>query len=77
LNSLEKIIPLKDGMEIYLPPKGKFVMDRDDRATIKKASFKSNSKKSFTKKRSTRAKGLKKVSSKGKHKGLETQSRKA
>jgi LysM repeat protein len=75
LNSLEKIIPLKDGMEIYLPPKGKFVLDRDDRAAIKKASFKS--KKSFTKKRSSRAKGLKKVSSKGKHKGLKTQSRKA
>ena len=75
LNSLEKIIPLKDGMEIYLPPKGKFVLDRDDRAAIKKASFKG--KKSFTKKRSSRAKGLKKVSSKGKHKVLKTQSRKA
>ncbi len=74
LNSLEKIIPLKNGMEIYLPPKGKFILDRDDKAAIKKASFKR--KKSFTKKKSYRTKGLKKVSSKGKHKGPKTQSRK-
>ncbi|MCX5720036.1 MAG: transglycosylase SLT domain-containing protein [Nitrospirae bacterium] len=39
LNSMEKIIPLTPGAQIYLPPKGKFVLDRDDRATIKKASF--------------------------------------
>jgi len=75
LNSLEKIIPLRDGMEIYLPPKGKFVLDRDDRAAIKKASYKS--KKSFTKKRSSRVKGPKKVSFKDKKKGLKTRSKKA
>jgi membrane-bound lytic murein transglycosylase D len=40
LNSLEKIMPLKAGARIYLPPKGKFVLDRDDRALLKKASFK-------------------------------------
>ncbi len=40
LNSLEKIMPLKAGAKIYLPPKGKFVLDRDDRALLKKASFK-------------------------------------
>lgn len=40
LNSLEKIIPLKPGMKIYIPPKGKFVLDRDDRVTVKKASLK-------------------------------------
>ncbi|MBI5187801.1 MAG: hypothetical protein HZA07_01830 [Nitrospirae bacterium] len=33
-------MPLKLGTEIYLPPKGKFVLDRDDSAAIKKASFK-------------------------------------
>jgi membrane-bound lytic murein transglycosylase D len=74
LNSLEKIIPLKDGMEIYLPPKGKFVLDRDDRVTIKKASYKG--KKSLAKKRSSRMKGLKKVLFKDKKKGLKTKSKK-
>ncbi|MEW6163338.1 MAG: transglycosylase SLT domain-containing protein [Nitrospirota bacterium] len=44
LNSMEKIIPLKAGMKIYLPPKGKLVLDRDDRAIIKKASFKQKNK---------------------------------
>lgn len=44
LNSLEKIIPLKTGMKIYIPPKGKFVLDRDDRASIKKASSKAKKK---------------------------------
>jgi membrane-bound lytic murein transglycosylase D len=44
LNSLEKIIPLKMGTKINLPPKGKFVLDRDDRISIKKASFKSKKK---------------------------------
>jgi membrane-bound lytic murein transglycosylase D len=46
LNSLEKIIPLKAGAEIYLPPKGKFVLDRDDMSAIKKASFKRKKKSS-------------------------------
>lgn len=50
LNSLEKIMPLKAGAKIYLPPKGKFVLDRDDRAVLKKASFK-NKKKSLKAKR--------------------------
>jgi membrane-bound lytic murein transglycosylase D len=67
LNSMEKIIPLRSGMAIYLPPKGKFVLDRDDRVAIKKASFKGK-KKSFTKKRSWRVKGLKKASLKNKKK---------
>lgn len=51
LNSLEKIIPLKEGTKIYLPPKGKFVLDRDDRAPIKKASYKHKKKKLKTKKK--------------------------
>jgi membrane-bound lytic murein transglycosylase D len=74
LNSMEKIMPLKEGMKIYLPPKGEFVLDRDDRATIKKASLKKASfkqkKKSFTKKRSSSVKGIKKISVKYKKKGL-------
>jgi len=69
LNSMEKIMPLKEGMKIYLPPKGKFVLDSGDRATIKKASFKQK-KESFTKKRSSNVKGLKKISVKYKKKGL-------
>jgi len=72
LNSMEKIMPLKDGTKIYLPPKGKFVLDRDDRAAIKKASFKGR-KKPFTKKRSSRVKGLKKVSLKDKKKSMALQ----
>jgi membrane-bound lytic murein transglycosylase D len=40
LNSLEKIIPLKPGEIIYLPPKGKFVLDREEKSAIKKASLK-------------------------------------
>lgn len=44
INSMEKIIPLKSGTKIYLPPKGKFILDRDDRAAIKKASFKQKKK---------------------------------
>lgn len=69
LNSMEKIMPLKEGMKIYLPPKGKFVLDSGDRATIKKASFKQK-KESFTKKRSSSVKGIKKISVKYKKKGL-------
>jgi LysM repeat protein len=40
LNDMEKIMPLKGGTNIYLPPQGKFVQDRQDRAIIKKASLK-------------------------------------
>jgi len=76
LNSVEKIMPLTGGMKIYLPPKGKFVLDSDDRASIKKASLQQK-KKSFTKKRSTSAKGIKKVLFKDKKKGLKTQFKKA
>ncbi len=81
LNSLEKIIPLKHGMEIYLPPKGKFVLDRDDRAIIKKASYKGK-KKSFTKKKRSRSKvtsrkGLKKASFKDNKKKISSHNKKA
>ena len=73
MNSLEKIIPLKSGMEIYIPPKGKFVLDTYDKASIKKASFKQK-KKSFTKKRKSRT-GVKKVLVKYKKKNLRPSSK--
>lgn len=68
LNSLEKIMPLKAGMKIYLPPKGEFVLDRDDKSTIKRASFKQK-KKSLVKDRRSGAKAIKKVSVKNRKKG--------
>jgi len=78
MNSLEKIIPLKSGMEIYIPPKGKFVLDTYDKASIKKASIKKASfkqkKKSFTKKRRASA-GIKKVAVKYKKKSLKPSSK--
>jgi membrane-bound lytic murein transglycosylase D len=40
LNDMEKIMPLSAGTKIYLPPKGKFVQDRQERAIVKKASLK-------------------------------------
>jgi membrane-bound lytic murein transglycosylase D len=40
LNNLEKIIPLRAGAEIYIPPKGKVFLDKEDRAAVKKASYK-------------------------------------
>jgi membrane-bound lytic murein transglycosylase D len=73
MNSLEKIIPLKSGMEIYIPPKGKFVLDTYDKASIKKASVKQK-KKSFTKKRRASA-GIKKVAVKYKKKSLKPPSK--
>lgn len=56
LNDLEKIIPLKAGMKIYLPPKGKFEPDRDDKIVkkkkpVKKASYKYKKKKQKSRKK--------------------------
>jgi membrane-bound lytic murein transglycosylase D len=73
LNSLEKIMPLKEGMKICLPPKGKFVLDRDDRILIKKAAF-TQKKKRFVK-TGTR-KSTKKASVKQKKKTLKAKYRK-
>ncbi|MDA8238793.1 MAG: transglycosylase SLT domain-containing protein [Nitrospiraceae bacterium] len=42
LNSMEKIMPLKAGSEIYLPPKELYTADRDDRTMVRKASYRSN-----------------------------------
>jgi len=76
LNSLEKIVPLKAGADIYLPPEGKFVLDRDDRTAIKKASFKQK-KKTLTKDRNSKTgKAVKKVTFKPGKKELKNKSRK-
>ncbi len=72
LNSLEKIMPLKEGTKIYLPPKGKFVLDRDDRTLIKKATFKQKKKGLIRK--DTR-KSIKKASLKRNKKVLKTKDR--
>jgi membrane-bound lytic murein transglycosylase D len=74
LNLLEKIIPLKSGMVVYIPPKGKFVLDTYDKTSIKKASLK-HKKKSFTKKRKSNT-GVKKVSVKYRKKNLKPSSKK-
>jgi membrane-bound lytic murein transglycosylase D len=51
LNSMERIITLKRGITIYLPPKGLYAKDAEDRATIKKVSYKVKKKRSFKRKR--------------------------
>ncbi len=76
LNSLEKIIPLKAGEKIYLPPKGKFVLDREDRATIKKASLKQKKKNISKSRKASRGKITKKASSKDKKEVLKNKYRK-
>ncbi|OGW24569.1 MAG: hypothetical protein A2X59_03705 [Nitrospirae bacterium GWC2_42_7] len=42
LNSMEKVMPLKAGSSLYLPPKGLYTLDRDDKALAKKASYTRN-----------------------------------
>lgn len=44
LNDMEKIMPLKAGTKIDLPPKEKYKLDRDDKVRVKKASFKQKKK---------------------------------
>jgi len=39
LNSMEKIMPLKTGSVIYLPPKALYSLDQGDRSLIKKVSY--------------------------------------
>lgn len=43
LNSLEKIIPLKTGSVIYLPPKGLYSLDQADRSLVRKTSYRKTS----------------------------------
>jgi len=40
LNDMEKVMPLKAGTVLYLPPKEKLTLDRDDKTPVKKASLK-------------------------------------
>ena len=67
LNSMEKIMPLKAGSSLYLPPRDLFRLDNVDRALMKKASFKkiktsaSGKKKGALRKKSARSKKFKKV----------------
>jgi membrane-bound lytic murein transglycosylase D len=51
LNSMEKIMPLRVGRVIYMPPKGLFSMDADDKASVKKVSCKGKKKKTSSKKK--------------------------
>ncbi len=39
LNSTEKVLPLKPGSSIYLPPKGMLTLDADDKASARKISY--------------------------------------
>ena len=39
LNSMEKIMPLKPGSVVYLPPKALYSLDQVDRSLIKKVSY--------------------------------------
>lgn len=56
LNSMEKIMPLKVGSKIYLPPKGLYTADTDDRALMKKVSHKYKKKKTSSKRSSRHGK---------------------
>ncbi len=58
LNSMEKIMPLKVGSKIYLPPKGLYIADRDDRASLKKVSHRHKKKKTSAKRSSRRGKKI-------------------
>jgi len=71
LNDMEKIIPLKAGIKIYLPPKEKFVLDREDKDIVKKVSFEQK-RRSFVKNK----RAAKKVSLRHKSKPAKTRSRK-
>lgn len=63
LNDMVRIMPLKAGTELFLPPKDKLILDADDRVSVKKASYKQKKKKS-----SSRASTVKKISYKNKKK---------
>ncbi|MFA4919604.1 MAG: transglycosylase SLT domain-containing protein [Thermodesulfovibrionales bacterium] len=75
LNDMEKIMPLKAGTKIDLPPKEKYELDRDDKAQVKKASF--NKKASFKQKKKdiSKSKKTKPIKAKaGKTKSVKTAS---
>ncbi|MCL5023924.1 MAG: transglycosylase SLT domain-containing protein [Nitrospirae bacterium] len=53
LNGTKGLRSLNAGERLYLPPKEKFTLDRDDRTMIKKASFKTRAKRASLKTKST------------------------
>ena len=82
MNDMTKIMPLKAGTVIYLPPKNKCFMDREDRALAQKASFElkkasSKNKKKCSSTRKSQRKTIKKVSHKSSKKAVKTHSKKA
>jgi hypothetical protein len=44
LNGDKDIEPLKIGEEISIPPQGKYTLDRDDKASMKKTSYRQKQK---------------------------------
>jgi membrane-bound lytic murein transglycosylase D len=66
MNEMEKIMPLKTGTMIYLPPKDKCVLDKEDRALIHKASLKTKKKVVTMRIKSSHGKLTKKASWKAK-----------
>lgn len=67
LNSMEKIMPLKPGSVVYLPPKALYSLDQEDKSLIKKVSYRKTSgknqkgKKVSAKKSSSRTRKNKKI----------------
>jgi membrane-bound lytic murein transglycosylase D len=55
LNSMEKIMPLKVGTKLYVPPKGLLSMDAEDRASVKKVSYKGKKRKALSRKKIRRS----------------------
>ncbi len=64
LNSMEKIMPLKTGTVIYLPPKDLYRLDSLDKSLIKKASYRKASSNNKNKKASIKKASARKTSAK-------------
>lgn len=64
LNSMEKIMPLRPGSEVYLPPKALFTLDAVDKSEIKKTSYRKASHGKKIKKASVRKASMKKATPK-------------
>jgi hypothetical protein len=63
-------MPLKAGIEVYLPPKGKLVLDTDDKVSIRKASYKKQQKKYSKNRKPIKKRATKKTSIKKKKRGV-------
>lgn len=77
LNDMGKIMPLRAGTEVYLPPKDKCILDKEDRALIQKASLKQKKKYITASKKTSHSKTAKKVSARGNRKGAKNHSKRA